>query len=164
MEGPLPPDGGLKEREKGGETCPPTGQGGRGKVTGLLGGERGKVLQGMRDASGDPLRLPVKLEVPPSPAHLQGRWNSRIHAVAGGGVNVWGLPPPLRDLPTSPWGPAKTHFSRKKTGNPAQVESRTGSPASGRVRGAPRPPSNPSTLLTWSMVKVRILRGLDTGK
>lgn len=50
------------------------------------------------------LRLPVKLEVPPPPAHLQGRRKSRMHSVAGGGVNVWGLPPPLRDLPTSAGG------------------------------------------------------------
>lgn len=37
-------------------------------------------------------------------------------------------------------GPGRTHWSRKKAGNPAQAEARTGSPAFGRVRGAPRPP------------------------
>lgn len=62
---------------------------------------------------------------------------------AGAGVTVWGLSPPLRDLPTSARGPGRTHFSRMKTGNPAQVGPRTGSPAFGRVRGTPRPPKQP---------------------
>lgn len=67
-----------------------------------------------------------------------------MHSVAGAGVNVWGLPPRLRDLPTSPGGQRRpTPLRKKKTGNPAQVGSRTGSPASGRVRGTPRPPMQP---------------------
>lgn len=37
-----------------------------------------------------------------------------MHSVAGAGVNVWGLPPPLRDLPTSPGGQRRPTPLRKK--------------------------------------------------
>ena len=61
-----------------------------------------------------------------------------MHPVAGGrlmsGVFLCRSESPLR-----PGVQGKTHFSRKKTGKPAQVGARTGSPSFGRVRGAPRP-------------------------
>ena len=99
----------------------------------------------MRDASEAPFQPPVKLRVPhcPKVGETRGCPLTPLPRVAGDKVNVWALSRPLRDLPTSPEGPGKSHFSRKKTGNPAQVGARTGSPAFGRVRGAPSPPGQP---------------------
>lgn len=74
------------------------------KLTRGTGEERGKVPQGMKEASQVPLQPPVKLEVShPQPQLADGR-KSRMHPLLRGGVNVQGLSPPLRDVPSSPGG------------------------------------------------------------